>query len=54
VRMYSSMGTLVYETTVSAGIGKYSINLESFAAGIYCVIISNADGQVVKKVMVSK
>ena len=54
VRMYSSMGTLVYETTVSAGIGKYNINLESFAAGIYCVIISNADGQVVKKVMVSK
>ncbi|HTA27995.1 MAG TPA: peptide-N-glycosidase F-related protein [Bacteroidia bacterium] len=54
VRMYSSMGTLVYENTIRAGVEHYNINVENFAAGIYCVIISNEDGQVVKKVMVAK
>ncbi len=54
VRMYSSIGTLVYENTVPAGIEHYNINVEDFAAGIYCVIVSNEDGQVMKKVMVAK
>lgn len=54
VRIYSSMGMLVYENTISGGIDNYSINIENFAAGIYCVVISNDDGQVVKKIMVSK
>ena len=54
VRIYSSLGTLAYEKTISAGIDNYTVNLENFAAGIYCVIISNTDGQVVKKIMVSK
>ncbi len=54
VRIYSTMGTLVYETTVKAGMEQYNINLEGFASGIYCVIISNTDGQVVKKVMVTR
>ncbi len=54
VKIFSAMGTLVYEKTVSAGLEHYNINLNGFAAGIYCVIISNTDGQVVKKVMVTK
>lgn len=54
VRIYSAMGTLVYENTVKGGIDKYPVNLENFASGLYCVVISNADGQVVRKIMVSK
>lgn len=54
IRMYSDMGALVYEHIVSAGIEHYNINLSGISAGIYCVIISNSDGQVVRKVMVVK
>lgn len=54
VRIYSSLGMLAYENTIPGGIDKYAVNLENFAPGIYCVIISNTDGQVVKKVMVTK
>lgn len=54
IRIYSSLGTIVYEMTVPGSIEKYNINLSNFASGIYCVIISNSDGQVVKKVMVAK
>ncbi len=54
VRIYSSVGTLVYEKTVPAGLEHYNVNLNGFSAGIYCVIISNSDGQVVKKVMVTR
>ncbi|HTB30841.1 MAG TPA: peptide-N-glycosidase F-related protein [Bacteroidia bacterium] len=54
VKMYSSMGTLVYDHTVGSSIENYTINLSGLAAGIYCVVISNDDGQVVKKIMVTK
>jgi hypothetical protein len=54
VRIYSSVGELVYDNTVKAGLSLYSINLGGFASGIYCVVVSNGDGQVVKKVMISK
>jgi hypothetical protein len=54
VRMYSPIGTLVYENTIRAGIEQHNINLAGFASGIYCVVISNDDGQVVKKIMVTK
>jgi hypothetical protein len=54
LRIYSSMGALVYENTISAGTGMYTLNVDGFAAGMYCVIISNTDGQVVKKVMIVK
>ena len=54
VRIYSSLGSLVYENTISGGLDKDIINIEDFSAGIYCVVIANADGQVVKKIMVSK
>jgi hypothetical protein len=54
VRIYSSLGTLAYEGIVSRGIDKYIVNIENFASGLYCVVISNADGQVVKKIMVTK
>jgi len=54
VRVYSAMGTLMYENTVKGGIDKYNLNVEDFASGLYCVVISNADGQVVRKIMVSK
>jgi hypothetical protein len=54
VRIYSSLGTLAYETTIGAGIDHSTINIESLAAGVYCVIISNVDGQVVKKILVTK
>lgn len=54
VRIYSSLGALVYENTISGGLEKSTINIENLSSGIYCVIISNADGQAVKKIMVTK
>jgi len=54
VRIYSSLGSLVYENTISGGTDKDIINIEDFTSGIYCVVISNTDGQVVKKIMVTK
>jgi hypothetical protein len=54
VRIYSSLGMLVYENTISGGIDKNTINIENFAPGMYCVVISNGDGRAVKKIMISK
>ena len=54
VRIYSVMGELVYEITVPAKASTYKISLIGLAEGLYCINISNADGQVVKKVMVIK
>jgi hypothetical protein len=54
VRIYSSIGSLAYEKVVPAGVENYQVNLDGFAAGIYCIVISNTDGQVVKKVMITR
>lgn len=54
VRIYTSLGTIAYENTINGGLDKYTINIENLASGIYCVLISNADGEVMRKVMVSK
>ncbi len=54
VRIYSALGALVYENTIGAGLEHYTINLENFAQGVYCTVISNVDGQVVKKVLIAK
>ncbi len=54
VRIYSPMGELVYENHIPANANNYKIDVSNLAAGLYCITISNADGQVVKKVMISK
>jgi hypothetical protein len=54
IKIFSTMGELVYETTIPANASTYNINLASLCAGLYCITISNADGQVVKKVMVTR
>jgi len=52
IRMYSELGALVYEQHISAGTDKQSISTYDLAPGIYCLVVSNADGVVVKKISI--
>ncbi len=54
LHIYSSVGQLVYQSIIPAGADFVNINISGLSAGLYCVIISNADGQSVKKVMISR
>jgi hypothetical protein len=52
VRIYSPMGELVYENHIPANANNYKIDVSNLATGLYCITISNDDGQVIKKVMI--
>lgn len=54
LRIYSSLGSLIYDGTIAAGTGLFNLNLAGEASGIYCIIISNSDGQYVKKLIIEK
>jgi hypothetical protein len=51
IRIYSEIGLQVYSSHIKSGIDKVIIDIRSFAQGVYCLIISNIDGVVVKKVV---
>jgi len=52
IRLYSEMGALVYEKLVKASNDTYNINTSGLAQGLYCLVMSNDDGVVVKKITV--
>ncbi|NNM94575.1 MAG: T9SS type A sorting domain-containing protein [Bacteroidia bacterium] len=54
VYIYSSVGQLVYQSVIPSGTDMVNINVSNLSAGLYCVVVSNADGQTVKKVMIAR
>jgi hypothetical protein len=54
LRVYSPLGTLIYETKIASSIDHYILNVSGYPSGVYCFVISNEDGEVTKKVMVTK
>jgi hypothetical protein len=52
VKMYSSLGELVYSSRMPANSDKFTINVVDLAQGLYCIVISGSDTRVVKKVTV--
>jgi hypothetical protein len=54
IRIYTEMGTLVYAQHIKAGADKCKVNTSGFAQGLYCVVISNTDGVIVKKMVISR
>lgn len=53
LRLYSELGTLVYQQHISGLKDEYSINAAALSQGVYCLVISSSDGMVVKKLVVN-
>lgn len=53
IKLYSEMGSLVYQQHISGSLYQYSINTSSLSEGVYCLVISNKDGMVVKKLVIT-
>lgn len=54
VKIFSTVGQLVYQNWIPAGVDLTYVNVANLAPGLYCIVISNADGQSIKKVMVTR
>lgn len=54
IRIYSSIGELVYSSSILANADKHTVNVSAFAQGLYCIVISDSEYTIVKKITVAR